>query len=265
MWMEVEAIRKAAEKIGNLEVMLSKRLFIDWGNLTHDDNPVHRDDKAAQEAGFGWTEAIAQGVLLQAFAEKYLIEILRRADVNDKCVGYSFKFSKPAYAGKVVFSSDKFREGGFVIRAVNRDGNAAFDSNVRLVDEYPILKDKTDGEIFSVIPITRQEKDLFYRYLWTFGDNPSYIHVASLIPAVLLTAAGQPKAAYRSVDLTFHNKPKVGDFEVKLDRQNSRPLGEFNIYDFRGIVYQEGRPIVSEKLSVISKQIALQTGKIEVV
>ncbi len=222
-----------------------------FGNIINDHNRMHRDKKIAEKEGFSDTPV--HGIYLLSNFEALVSD--NGFDMNK----YSIKFKSPAYPGNRIVFGGEVRDGKAYLEAKNGSSLVAsciVDLNSQRPSFSAINSPRRD---FNYI-LNTKDVDYFYRALdkSNNGKMPKSL-VTSLIPASLLqmgtNSEGVPVGVFRGIDVKTYSEPEIGPVHTTIykmgEPKNMR--GTF-IYNTEGVCTQNGKPILSGDIKVITKQ-----------
>jgi acyl dehydratase len=202
-----------------------------FGDIISDNNPIHRDVSQARAVGFEDTPVYA--VLLAARLEQ---EFLKSSN-HSRGIKMSFKFSKPVYPGQEIFFSSTNNNSSTKIIA-NVNGQCAVSADFQSFEgEFYPMSNSTmiNSSNLSVNPSNVNE---FYRLIGIKPASlPSYVHIASSIPANLLNYLKKNGARLNGISRELEIFPvghKIGLEDVVAESfLSNQPRGNQE----RGFVY----------------------------
>src|SRR3989338_3539450 len=259
-------IEEAGKKLEDKKVKILGIIFPLFGTLIRDKNPLHLNQEYAIKKGY--PDRLAFGVMLEAQAEQRITDIQRESGTPYFYSGHQFNFSSNnAFPGDMLtlgISRLEEKEEDLILdlNARKKDGKLVYLSKAKLTNNRPTIEERTDNPIRTdVVDITKEQVNLFYRCLLIpQSSRVPYSFIASAIPKKLLDIAtmetGEPQGVYRGAEFTFLNEPKLGETKTRIYVNGSpsirqiRNRGVLYTYNFTGICYQEGKPIIKGDIEV---------------
>jgi hypothetical protein len=286
-----EFIKRMAFLFENSKTSFNKKVLEIWGRPVYDLNPLHQDENYARNLkGFNFTTTPVFGTLISSNSELLINKIANEINlVTTKKVLYSgnqIKYGEPLYPeeelqwtlNKILPITDTDQKNllGFNFILEGQKDNkkivvntTRFRYNRNSFDESELEKIVSSKNFVAEYEFNINYGDLndalrkggLAEYSFCSGYSDSKVPLmfpAALVPAGLLKLCyektGKYEGIYRTMDLEFYSRAKLGDFKTYIMNVNEprERRGVFT-YDFKGIVLQEGKPILSGKFVCISE------------
>ena len=266
----------------NSGAFFNREDFKIWADTVYDPNPLHQDEEYATSLkGFNFKTTPVFGTLISSKGELLTNKIANEINlINTKKVLYSgskIKYGAPLYPGEALIwalgnvssvQDDDNILGFNIVFEGKKDGKiivtntAKFRYNRNIPNEEEIGKilSKEDSDVIAEYDFEINHEK-FVNYNKCIGNRSSKIPMmfpGALVPAGLLKLCydktKKHEGVYGGLDLEFYARAKLGNFKVVL-KNNSEPRnrrGTFT-YNFKGIVLQEGNPILSGDFKCLSQ------------
>lgn len=286
-----EFIKRMAFLFENSKIYFNKKVLEIWGRTVYDPNPLHQNEVFARSLkGADFITTPVFGTLISSNSELLVNKIANEVNlITTKKVLYSgnqIKYGAPLYPDeelqwdltKIIPITDTDQKNllGFNLILEGQKDNktvvmntARFRYNRNSFDESELEKIVSSKNLVAEYTFNINYGDLddtlkkggLAEYSFCSGYSDSKVPLmfpAALVPAGLLKLCYEKtdkyEGIYRTMDLEFYSRAKLGDFKTCLVLSNEprERKGVFT-YDFKGIVLQEGKPILSGKFVCISE------------